>query len=87
MDTDHGIGLVHDQDIDPLLLASTIDINGNVVEEGVFDELVALIEQQRPVPLWLRFRDSDVRFEPIHAADVPARFGFKSHPAPPDATT
>jgi hypothetical protein len=84
--TDRGIGLVHDQDIDPLLLASMIDINGNVVEEAVFDELVELIEQQRPAPLWLRFRDSNVRFEPIRAGDVPQRFGFEPHPAAPKAT-
>jgi hypothetical protein len=79
--TDRGIGLMHDQDLDPLLLASMIDVNGNVIEEGVFDELVELIEHQKPIPLWLRFRDSNVRFEPIRAADVPQRFGFNPHPA------
>jgi Protein of unknown function (DUF2946) len=79
--TDRGIGVVHDQDIDPLLLAAMIDVNGNVVEEDVFDELVELIEHQRPVPLWLKFHDSNVRFEPIRATEVPARFGFNPHPA------
>lgn len=81
--TDRGAGNVHDQDLDPLLLASMIDINGNVIEEAVFDELVELIEHQRPIPLWLKFRDSNVRFEPILAADVPQRFGFIPHPTSP----
>jgi Protein of unknown function (DUF2946) len=80
--TDRGIGLVHDQDIDPLLMASIIDANGNVIEEAVFDELVELIEHQRPIPLWLKFRDSNVRFEPILSTDVPQRFGYIAHPAP-----
>jgi hypothetical protein len=84
--SDRGIGIMHDQDLDPLLLASIIDVNGNVIEEGVFDELVELLEHRQPVPLWLRFRDSNARFEPILAADVPQRFGFNPHPAAPDST-
>jgi len=81
--TDHGIGIMHDQDIDPLLLAAKIDINGNVIEEGAFDELLEFIEHQRPIPLWLKFRDSNVRFEPIRSTDVPKRFGFDPHPVTP----
>ncbi len=80
IDTDHGIGLIHDQDLDPLLLASIIDVNGNVVDESVFDELLPFIERQRPIPLWLRFRDSNVKFEPLQSAGVPKRFGFDPHP-------
>ena len=79
--TDRGIGLVHDQDLDPLLLAAMIDVNGNVIEESAFDELLELIEHQRPIPLWLKFRDSNVRFEPIRAADLPERFDFDPHPS------
>ena len=82
IETDRGIGLVHDQDLDPLLLASMIDANGNVVTESVFDELLPFIEHQRPIPLWLRFRDSNVKFEPVPCADVPTRFGFDPHPQP-----
>ena len=83
--TDRGIGLVHDQDLDPLLLASIIDANGNVIEEAVFDELVEVIEHQQAIPLWLKFRDSNVRLEPIQSADVPKRFGYNPHPAPTTA--
>ena len=32
--TDRGVGIVHDQDLDPLLLASIIEANGNVIEEA-----------------------------------------------------
>ncbi len=78
--TDRGIGLLHDQDIDPLLLGAIIDANGNVIEEHAFDELLEFIEHQKPIPLWLKFRDSNVRFEPILAADVPRRFDFTPHP-------
>jgi hypothetical protein len=85
--TDRGIGLLHDQDLDTLLLASIIDANGNVIEEAVFDELVEVIEHQQAIPLWLKFRDSNVRFEPIQSADVPKRFGYNPHPSPPAAPT
>jgi len=81
--TDRGIGIVHDQDIDPLLLDAMIDVNGNVIEESAFDELLEFIEHQRPIPLWLKFRDSNVRFEPIRSADVPKQFGFDPHPVAP----
>jgi hypothetical protein len=80
IETDRGIGIVHDQDLDPLLLAAMIDANGNVVEESVFDELLPFIEHQRPIPLWLRFRDSDVKFESLQSADAPKWFGFDPHP-------
>ena len=83
--TDRGIGLLHDQYLDPLLLASIIDANGNVIEEAVFDELVEVIEHQQAIPLWLKFRDSNVRLEPIQRADVPKRFGYNPHPAPTTA--
>ena len=85
--TDHGIGIVHDQDLDPLLLAAMIDVNGNVIEESAFDDLLEFIEHQRPIPLWLKFRDSNVKFEPIRAADVPKRFDFNPAPSvtPPTA--
>jgi hypothetical protein len=86
IETNRGIGLVHDQDLDPLLLASMIDVNGNVIEEGAFDELLQVIEHQCPIPLWLRFRDSNVRLEPIKSAEVPKRFGFDAHPSSPDST-
>ena len=81
IDTDRGIGIVHDHDLDPPLLASIIDANGNVIEENAFDELLELIEHQRPIPLWLKFRDSNIRFEPIRSADVPKRFGYDPHPS------
>ena len=88
LQTDRGIGLIHDQDLDPLLLASMIDVNGNVVEESAFDEVVELIEHQRPLPpalLSLRFRDRPVPFATMRATEVPQRFGFDPHPAPPNA--
>jgi hypothetical protein len=83
INTDHGIGNVHDQHLDPLLLASIVDVNGNVIEEKAFDELLEVIEHQRPIPLWIKFRDSNVRLDPINSADLPKRFGFDPHPIDP----
>ncbi len=83
MHTDRGVGNVHDQDLDPLLLAAIIDANGNAIEEEAFDALLDIIEHQQPIPLWINFRDSNIRLEPINSADVPKRFGFVPHPADP----
>ena len=83
LNTDRGLGIVHDQDLDPLLLAAMIDENGNVIAESAFDELLEFIETGRPIPLWIKFRDNPVRLEPICAAEVPARFGFDPRPLDP----
>jgi DUF2946 family protein len=87
--TELGVGVVHDQDLERLI-PFFIDANGNAVPEDVFEELMGLAEQGRPVPLWLKLRDISVKLEPIRAAEVPGRFGFVSRPTPPagqDAST
>ncbi|MCW5606387.1 MAG: DUF2946 family protein, partial [Burkholderiales bacterium] len=54
--TEHGAGLVHDRDLEALL-AHFVDANGNPLAEEVLEELMALIEDQREVPAWLKFRE------------------------------
>jgi hypothetical protein len=77
-----GPGVVHDQYLERLI-PCFIDANGNAVTEDVFEDLLELTEQGRPVPLWLKVRDTGVKVEPIQSAEVPARFGFVPHPAAP----
>jgi len=80
--TELGVGVVHDQDLERLI-PFFIDANGGAVPEDVFEELMELTEQGRPVPLWLKLRDTSVKLEPIRSAEVPARFGFVPHPTAP----
>ena len=82
LSTDLGPGLVHDHDL-PLIEAAFVDVNGNPLEEAVLEELMDLAAQQRAVPLWLRFRERNVKVDPIRSDAVPARFGFVRDPAPP----
>ena len=82
LQTEHGVGIVHDRDLDRLL-PCLIDANGNPPAEAVLDELMDLAQQGRPVPLWLKFHGPGVRIEPIVSGDVPRRFGFVARPEPP----
>jgi len=82
LETEHGVGVVHDRDLDRLLPA-LIDANGNPLDEGALDELMELLQQGREVPLWLRFRETSVRMEPIRSETVPQRFGYVARPVQP----
>ena len=82
LQTELGVGVVHDQDLERLI-PFFIDANGGAVPEDVFEELMELTEQGRPVPLWLKLRDTSVKLEPICSAKVPARFGFVARPTAP----
>ena len=82
LDTEHGIGAVHDRDLDRLLPHFT-DAAGAPLTEDVFDELMVRVQQGRAAPLWLRFRAASVRVEPIRSGTVAQRFGFRARPEPP----
>ncbi len=82
LETEHGVGIVHDRDLDRLF-PQLIDVNGNSLDENMLDELTQLLQQQREAPLWLSFREDGVRIGPIRSAAVPQRFGFVARPVPP----
>jgi hypothetical protein len=82
LQTDLGTGTLDDRDLEPLL-AYLIDINGNVLPEATLDELMELTQQGKPVPMWLKFGDSNLKIEPIASGDVARRFGFVARPDAP----
>ena len=82
METEHGVGTVHDRDLGRLL-PHLVDARGNPVEETVLDALIESAQRGQPVSLWLSFGDSRVTIEPILSGDVPRRFGFVARPEPP----
>jgi hypothetical protein len=82
LETDLGAGVVHDRDLERLLPHLT-DANGKPLPETVLDELLQQVEQSRRVPLWLKFRESSVRIEPIASGETAGRFGFIAQPEPP----
>ena len=80
--TEHGPGTVHDRDLERLLPAFT-DANGKPLAEDALGELMEAAQNGRPAPLWLKYRGTRVRVEPIAAREAPDRFGFVAHPEPP----
>jgi len=82
LETDIGAGSVHDRDLERLL-PHLIDANGNPLPEAVIDEIMEQVEHGKRLPLWLKFRESNVRIEPIAAREAAGRFGFVAQPEPP----
>jgi DUF2946 family protein len=80
--TEHGVGVLHDRDLQTLM-PCLVDANGNPLEESGLEDLMTLLGQQRQVPLWLKFRETNVKVEPIAARDVPRKFSFVREPEPP----
>jgi hypothetical protein len=81
-ETEHGAGTIHDRDLERLL-PLLIDANGNPLPDDTLDELMALAQQGKAVPMWLKWRDSNLKIGAIHSRDVPRRFGFVARPEPP----
>ncbi|MDP2239999.1 MAG: DUF2946 family protein [Burkholderiales bacterium] len=82
LQTERGIGLVHDRDL-CLLFPYLIDANGTPLPEDVLAGILDRLQQKRPAPLWLKFHDAHVRIEAILSAAVPGRFGFVVRPQQP----
>jgi hypothetical protein len=82
LQTEHGVGLVHDRDLDRLF-PYLIDANGNPLDENILEQLMELLERQREVPLWIKFRETSVKVAPIRSEEVAKRFGFTARPEPP----
>ena len=82
LETDLGVGSVHDRDLERLLPAF-IDAHGNPLAEAVLDELMELAQRGQDVPLWLGFRAPGIKIGPIASRDVAGRFGFVPRPVQP----
>jgi len=82
VETEHGVGAVHDRDLERLL-PFLVDAGGDPAKESVLDGLMEAAQRGQPVPLWLKFGGSRIRIEPIVSSDVPHRFGFVARPEPP----
>ena len=80
LDTELGVGVVHDHDLERLVPAF-IDAHGTPIDEERLDELMQALQQNKPAPLWLAIGRSNVKVEPVCSGDVPRRFGFNADPS------
>lgn len=84
LETELGIGVVDDRDLDTIL-AALIDVNGTPVGEDALEAAMDAFQNGDEPPLWLKLGDSNVKVRPIGSADVRGRFGFKAQPTSSDA--
>jgi len=82
LQTEHGIGTVHDGDLDRLV-PSLVDVDGSPLDETALDERMEALQRGERAPVDVRHRDADVRLEPVESNDVPRRFGFVARPLQP----
>ncbi len=82
LETEHGVGNLHDGDLERLL-ASFIDAGGRPIDDEALDELLELLTSGQSPAVWLRYRGRHIPVRPIRASTVPARFGFIAQPAAP----
>jgi hypothetical protein len=83
LETEQGIGVVHDRDLDKLV-PNFIDANGNQLPEEALDQLMDLLQHGREVPVWLKYGESNIKVEPIKSTAVPRRFSFQACPTAPE---
>lgn len=82
LETDVGFGVMNDRDLERLV-PHFVDVNGNALPEAALDSLIEEAGLGGAVPLWLKFRDSNVRIEPIASREAGGRFKFVTRPDPP----
>ncbi len=82
VDNEHGVGTVHDRDLERLV-PCLVDSGARPVDEAALDVLMEALERGQPSALWLSFGGSKLKIEPIVSGDVPKRFRFVAQPEPP----
>ena len=81
LDTDVGIGLVHDADLNTLV--PRFSVAGGPAGDAALATTLDAIQAGENVALQLNLASAQIPVRPILAADVPARFGFEQRPVQP----
>ena len=80
LESEHGVGVLHDRDLDSALPA-LLDANGTALPEDALEQIMALLQQGGEAPVWLKLREQNVKLEPVRSSEVPARFAYTPKPA------
>ena len=81
LDTDLGIGLVHDADLD--MLVPLFSAPGPLAGEAALEATLDALQADGQVALALDLSPSRIPVLPVRAAEVPSRFGFVARPLQP----
>lgn len=79
VETEHGVGVVHDRDLE-VILPSFVDEDGKSLPEDVLENAMSRLQQGQHAQVWLRLAASNVKVEPIRSDTVATRFGYLQHP-------
>lgn len=88
VETEHGVGLIHDRDLE-VTLPALVDEDGETLLADVLEDAMMCLQQGKNAAVWMRLAASNVKVEPIRSDSVPARFGYLQHPTagPNDKTS
>jgi hypothetical protein len=82
LETDSGIGLVHDTDLE-LLIPRFRDAKGQAPGETALAVALDILQAGSHPGLYLDTGNGNVPLQPVRAAEVPSRFGFVARPVQP----
>ncbi|MGZ8156185.1 MAG: DUF2946 family protein [Burkholderiales bacterium] len=81
VESEHGVGIVFDRDLEAVLAALT-DASGEPLSEESLESATEIIQRGGEAAVWLKYREMNVKVESVRSTDVPRRFGFVATPAP-----
>lgn len=81
LETEHGVGLLHDRDLDRVLSRFS-DEESTSLSENLLEDLMERVRSGEAVPMWFKLGDSQIKVGSIESRNVPSRFHFTAHPLP-----
>jgi Protein of unknown function (DUF2946) len=82
IETECGVGVVHDQDLENFMEAF-VDIGGNGVPEAALEIAFERMQQGHDSQLCLQYQRSVVAIEPLKSGEAASRFRFDPSPTAP----
>ena len=82
IESEHGVGLIDDRDLERLLACFTTQ-HGDALPEERIGAAIEQLQAGTATDLGFCYRGNRVPVSPIAAIDVPARFGFVQRPVQP----
>ncbi len=80
LQTELGVGLVHDHDVAEIS-ALFVGADGLPASESALEQGMEQLQQRGNAPLWLKAGDANVKVNPVVSTELPRLFGFNPQPA------